>query len=428
MAMAVAPLIAMKSTACDSLEAVGKELDRRAHTYVNDVHPERAARDNVYYFLQGATRDTGPMPLEMAIDKRMAELNTRRAIRKDAVKAMGFIVTTNDALEADRAHEFLEDAANWFAARYGEENVLAASEHYDEGTPHLHLWLAPVIHEEDGHDRLCAKELFAPDKRRKDADGKWEVTAEGTMSQLQSDFYRQVARKYGFERPLDHTKRAKGYRSLEAYKCHVGVTRELKSETLSLARERDEAAKEAARAKAEKQTQEAARAKAEKQTQEAGAVRDGVLRLASEASRKAQEALQRAEEAHAAQMAAEEAQRAAEEAQRAAERAAAEAEARLEGVQGRLADAEAEKSRLERRVEVFEAAVSNLRARLTAWLWGGEAAVRQALGLAPVPEAQRRGYAVAEEETRTVGMAWDGGIGHNEPQLERQGGSLEWHR
>lgn len=35
--MTVAPLIAMKSTKCDSLEAVGKELDRRAHTYANDV-------------------------------------------------------------------------------------------------------------------------------------------------------------------------------------------------------------------------------------------------------------------------------------------------------------------------------------------------------------------------------------------------------
>lgn len=31
--MTVAPLIAMKSTAVRSFEAVGKELDRRAHTY-----------------------------------------------------------------------------------------------------------------------------------------------------------------------------------------------------------------------------------------------------------------------------------------------------------------------------------------------------------------------------------------------------------
>ena len=33
--MTVAPLIAMKSTKCESLEAVGKELDRRASRWVN---------------------------------------------------------------------------------------------------------------------------------------------------------------------------------------------------------------------------------------------------------------------------------------------------------------------------------------------------------------------------------------------------------
>lgn len=48
------------------------------------------------------------------------------------------------------------------------------------------------------------KELFAPDKRRKNADGKWEVTAQGTMSRLQEDFWEQVARPYGYERPMRH--------------------------------------------------------------------------------------------------------------------------------------------------------------------------------------------------------------------------------
>ena len=43
-------------------------------------------------------------------------------------------------------------------ARYGYENLLAAQIHLDEGTPHAHIWIAPVIRGEDGHDRLCAKE------------------------------------------------------------------------------------------------------------------------------------------------------------------------------------------------------------------------------------------------------------------------------
>lgn len=35
--MTVAPLIAMKSSQVKSFDAVGRELDRRAHTYANDI-------------------------------------------------------------------------------------------------------------------------------------------------------------------------------------------------------------------------------------------------------------------------------------------------------------------------------------------------------------------------------------------------------
>lgn len=234
--MTVAPLIAMKSTKCESLEAVGKELDRRAHTYANDV--DQSGRHIGYICRAG---DESPVPLEQAIERRMGELNTKRKIRDNQVRAMGFIVSTNEALpDEETAKEFLDRSVQWFGARYGYENLLAAQIHLDEGTPHAHIWIAPVIRGEDGHDRLCAKELFAPDKRRKNADGKWEVTAQGTMSRLQEDFWEQVARPYGYERPMRHELRAKGYRSLEAYKVQVGTTRALKSEieTLEVARKK----------------------------------------------------------------------------------------------------------------------------------------------------------------------------------------------
>ena len=69
--MTVAPLIAMKSTKCESLEAVGKELDRRAHTYANDV--DQSGRHVGYLCRAG---DESPVPLEQAIERRMGELNT----------------------------------------------------------------------------------------------------------------------------------------------------------------------------------------------------------------------------------------------------------------------------------------------------------------------------------------------------------------
>lgn len=244
--MTVAPLIAMKSTKCDSLEAVGKELDRRAHTYANDV--DQSGRHVGYLCRSG---DESPVPLEQAIERRMGELNTKRKIRDNQVRAMGFIVSSNDALDEKDAREFLDRSVQWFGARYGYENLLAAQIHLDEGTPHAHIWIAPVIRSEDGHDRLCAKELFAPDKRRKNADGKWEVTAQGTMSRLQEDFWEQVAKPYGYERPLRHELRAKGYRSLDAYKVQVGTTRALKSEIETLEGERDKAKHGAITAKRE---------------------------------------------------------------------------------------------------------------------------------------------------------------------------------
>lgn len=244
--MTVAPLIAMKSTKCDSLEAVGKELDRRAHTYANDI--DGSGRHIGY---RCRAEDERPVPLEKAVERRMGELNTKRKIRDNAVRAMGFIVSSNDALDEKTAREFLDRSINWFGARYGYENLLAAQIHLDEGTPHAHIWIAPVICGEDGHDRLCAKELFAPDKRRKNADGKWEVTAQGTMSRLQEDFWEQVAKPYGYERPLRHELRAKGYRSLDAYKVQVGTTRALKSEIETLEGARDKAKHGAITAKRE---------------------------------------------------------------------------------------------------------------------------------------------------------------------------------
>lgn len=244
--MTVAPLIAMKSTKCDSLEAVGKELDRRAHTYANDV--DQSGRHVGYLCRAG---DESPVPLEQAIERRMGELNTKRKIRDNQVRAMGFIVSSNDALGEKDAREFLDRSVQWFGARYGYENLLAAQIHLDEGTPHAHIWIAPVIRGEDGHDRLCAKELFAPDRRRKNADGKWEVTAQGTMSRLQEDFWEQVAKPYGYERPLRHELRAKGYRSLDAYKVQVGTTRALKSEIETLEGARDKAKHGAITAKRE---------------------------------------------------------------------------------------------------------------------------------------------------------------------------------
>ena len=173
--MTVAPLIAMKSTKCESLEAVGKELDRRAHTYANDV--DQSGRHVGYLCRAG---DESPVPLEQAIERRMGELNTKRKIRDNQVRAMGFIVSSNDALDEKDAREFLDRSVQWFGARYGYENLLAAQIHLDEGTPHAHFGFVPL---RDG--KLSWKGFF-PDK--------------AALGAMQDRFYGRVGALYGLSR------------------------------------------------------------------------------------------------------------------------------------------------------------------------------------------------------------------------------------
>lgn len=132
--MTVAPLIAMKSSQVKSFDAVGRELDRRAHTYANDV--DQSGRHIGY---RCRAEDERPVPLEKAVERRMGELKTKRKVRENQVRAMGFIVSSNDALDEKTAREFLDRSINWFGARYGYENLLAAQIHLDEGTPHCVL-------------------------------------------------------------------------------------------------------------------------------------------------------------------------------------------------------------------------------------------------------------------------------------------------
>lgn len=173
--MTVAPLIAMKSTKCESLEAVGKELDRRAHTYANDV--DQSGR-HIGYCCRAD--DAHPLPLDKAVERRMGELNTKRKIRDNAVRAMGFIVSSNDALDEKSAREFLDRSINWFGARYGYENLLAAQIHLDEGTPHAHFGFTPI---KDG--TLSWKNYF---------DGR------DALRGWQDRFFEKVSKPWGLER------------------------------------------------------------------------------------------------------------------------------------------------------------------------------------------------------------------------------------
>lgn len=160
---------------------------------------------------------------QRAVKERIAELNLKRAVRADAVVYSSFIVSSDreffyglgydehirksNEVEsvalgltpitefeycseeyksqciAEGSRRFFEDATEFFCDRYGKENVINATVHMDEATPHMHIGVVPVT--KDG--RLSAKTLFTPLE----------------LKQLQTDFARLVGAKYGLERGVE---------------------------------------------------------------------------------------------------------------------------------------------------------------------------------------------------------------------------------
>lgn len=118
-----------------------------------------------------------------SINARIKELAQKRKIKDDAVLMCSFILGSDreffDALSTEQMCRFFYDVANFFANRYGKENILSAVIHMDETTPHMHLNLIPVF-----EGRLCAKKLFDRVELRS----------------LQSDSHETVGKKWGLHR------------------------------------------------------------------------------------------------------------------------------------------------------------------------------------------------------------------------------------
>lgn len=158
---------------------------------------------------------------QRVVKSRIAELNLKKAIRKDAVVYCSFIVSSDReffenlgelehirrekseresvsiGVEEPTPFEYLDDnykedcinegsrrffdqATQFFQERYGTENVINGTVHLDEATPHMHLGVVPVT--TDG--RLSAKDIFNPLE----------------LKQLQTDFAEKVGTKFKLER------------------------------------------------------------------------------------------------------------------------------------------------------------------------------------------------------------------------------------
>lgn len=102
--------------------------------------------------------------------------------RKDAVLALDYMVTASPDFFVGNDSEgvFFEAAYNFLVEKHGANNILSATIHYDETTPHMHIMVIP---EKDG--RLNARHFTGGKK---------------VMRELQDDFHREVGAAFNLRR------------------------------------------------------------------------------------------------------------------------------------------------------------------------------------------------------------------------------------
>ncbi len=138
------------------------------------------------------------------VKNRIEELNLNRAVRKDATVMVQCLITSDstffDKMNKDQQVEFFKKSYDFIKDRYGKKNMVSATIHFDERTPHMHVNFVPVT--EDG--RLSARDLFSPKQLR----------------ELQDDFNKYINDKgYNLERgKLDSKKK---HLSVEEYKLET---------------------------------------------------------------------------------------------------------------------------------------------------------------------------------------------------------------
>ena len=85
-----------------------------------------------------------------AIEHRIATAGIYRKVAKNQVKALRFILSSSPEdmarIEKEgRLYEWCDESMDWLRSTFGADNVVAATLHADEDTPHIHATVVPIV-------------------------------------------------------------------------------------------------------------------------------------------------------------------------------------------------------------------------------------------------------------------------------------------
>lgn len=140
---------------------VHNERKTRGHTN-KDIDPERTYLN--YYFKKNE------LSYIKEFDKLRKENDLKGHIKSNSIILCEMIFTSDkeffDDIGEEETKRYFEESYK-FVCDYknlGEENIISAVVHLDEGTPHMHLIFVPVVHtkdkEENRIDKICSRDFW----------------------------------------------------------------------------------------------------------------------------------------------------------------------------------------------------------------------------------------------------------------------------
>ena len=198
------------------LETLGNVAASGQHTwrerFTKNASPERR-------HLNQDWRDVSSSMALVEAVKRRVVLSDEKTEQK-RVPCLEYLVSANALAFKEHGglvefEPYFKDALAWIEGMHGAENVVAINVQLDELTPHLVVYVVPLIEEsskkvrrsvivgknEDGSQKREVREVDKPGKRRLSA--ATFVDGREKLSQMQTDFAELVGKRHGLARGLE---------------------------------------------------------------------------------------------------------------------------------------------------------------------------------------------------------------------------------
>lgn len=182
---------------------------RKVEVWVPDNANPKKTKGNMELISRKTENEDGisyEMTLQQAVDKRIKEADIRPRIGQVTSLEMIFSGSHDrmTAMSRKELKNWADDTVKWAKETWGEENVVSASLHVDEKTPHIHMIVVPIV---TGQSRRTSyQQNKGKSKKQYKIDHTKsrlcvnEVYTTGKLYAYHDSYAKEVSSKYGMER------------------------------------------------------------------------------------------------------------------------------------------------------------------------------------------------------------------------------------